>query len=313
MSFRTPSTTQQRQALLDLERTKERVALNTSRLASGKRITRPGDDPAGAALVLDFQMSIQSNDQFIRQADSALSFLKASEDVVSASLDMTTRLQELAQQAVDPTIGASGRAAMAQEVASIRNNLVALANTKDQGKYLFAGTRTQTLPFAAPVPPSTPPYAPGNGPIAYSGDSGSIDLDVSGSTTVTTNVPGSTVFFGSGGAGSSTDLFTVATQLYDALVANDVPSAQTAGTNLKGVFDHLVQVQADLGGRQAGLLDLKDTLSGFNVTLQELQNKHQDTDYVQTATDLATDQTIQSATLSAMSKINRTNLFDYLG
>lgn len=316
MSFRTPSTSQQRQTLLDLERTKERLAVNTTRLASGKRITRPGDDPAAAALVLDFGNSIQINTQFIKQADSALSFLKSSEDVVSSVIDTATRLRELAQQAGSSTIGPAGRADVAQEVDSIRTNLLALANTQEQGKYLFAGTQTQTLPFAAPVPANVPPYVPGNGPIVYSGDSGSISLDVTSNTSVTTNVPGSKVFYGNGGVGSSTDLFTVVTQLRDALVANNATSTadiQTAATNLKGIFDNLTQVQADLGGRQAGLLDLKDTLSGFNLTLHDLQNTQQDTDYAQTATSLTTDQTIQSATLSALAKVNKTNLFDYLG
>lgn len=313
MSFRTPSTTQQRQTLLDLERTKERLALNTTRLASGKRITRPGDDPAAAALVLDFQNSIQANGQFIKQADSALSFLMSSEDVVTGSLNAVTRLRELAQQAANSTNGASGRAALAQEVDSIRSNLLALANTKDQGKYLFAGTQTQTLPFAIPVPPNTPPYGPGNGAITYSGDSGDINLDVTSNTAVTTNLPGDKVFFGSGGVGSSTDLFTVVTQLHDALLANSTTGIQTAMTDLKGIFDNLNQIQDDLGGRQAGLLDLKDTLSGFNLTLQGLQDTQEGTDYVQSATELSSDQTIQTATLSALAKINKTNLFDYLG
>jgi len=305
MSLRTPSTTQNRQTLLDLERTKERLALNNSRIASGKRITRPGDDPTASALILDFGNSIQANAQFLKQADSAMSFLKSSEDAVATAINDSTRLQELAQQGLTSTNAGSGRAAMAQEVDSIRTNLLRLANTQSQGKYLFAGAQTQTLPFVDSAPPA--------GPVQYQGDAGSISLDVTATTSVTTNIPGSTVFFGAGGQGSSTDLFKAVTDLRDGLSTNNAVQIQTAATNLKSILANLDQVQTDLGGRQAGLLDLKDTLSGTNVTLQDLQNTQQDTNFPQAISEYSSDQTVQSATLSTLAKNNKTNLFDYIG
>ena len=305
MSIRTASTTQQRQTLLDLERTQERLNLNQARIASGKRITRPGDDPTAAALILDFGTSIDANTQFLKQADSALSFLKSSEDTVTTTINDVSRLQELAQQGLSSINGVSGRAAMAQEVDALRTNLLALANTREQGKYLFAGTQTQTVPFVDSAPPA--------GPITYAGDAGSISIDVTTSTSVATNVPGSTVFFGAGGQGSATDLFKAVTDLRDGLSTNNTAQIQTASDNLKTIMDNLNQVQSDLGGRQSGLLDLKDTLSNFNVTLQGLQGTQQDTNYAETATQFSSDQTVQSATLSTLAKASKTNLFDYLG
>lgn len=305
MSFRTPSTTQNRQALLDLERTKERLSVNNSRIASGKRLSRPGDDPTAAALILDFGHSIQANAQFLKQADSAMSFLKSAEDAVATALNDTTRLQELAQQGLTSTNAGAGRAAMAQEVDSIRTNLLSLGNTQAQGKYLFGGTQTQTIPFVDAAPPA--------GPINYDGDAGIISLDVTTTTSVATNIPGSSAFFGTGGQGSSTDLFKAVTDLRDGLNTNDTVLIQTAATNLKAIMANLNQVQTDLGGRQAGLLDLKDTLSGTNVTLQDLQNTQQDTNYAQAVTEYSSDQTVQSATLSTLAKSSKTNLFDYLG
>lgn len=307
MSIRTPSSNNNRQTLLDLQRTQERIALNQQRIGSGQRIIRASDDPTGSALILDFGTSIQNNAQFIKQADSALSFLKSSEDVVSSVGDSITRLQELAQQGVTSTNGASGRAALATEVDSILNNLISLGNTKEQGKYLFAGTQTQTQPFA--VNPASPPGPP----VTYSGDNGIITLDVAASTSVVTNVTGSSVFFGAGGAGSATDLFQAVSDLSTGLKTNNTALIQTAVASLKGISPAMTQVQTDLGGRQASLSDLKDTLSGFNVTLQGLQGNIQDTNYPDTATQFSADQTAQSATLSALAKTNRQSLFDYLG
>jgi flagellin-like hook-associated protein FlgL len=136
---------------------------------------------------------------------------------------------------------------------------------------------------------------------------------VNSTTAVSTNLPGSTVFFGSGGQGSSTDIFQAITDLRTGLSTNNAALVQTASTNLSTVLDSLNQAQAELGGRQAGLLNLQDTLSGFNVTLKGMQDTLQATDYPTAATEYSQDQTIQSVTLSALAKVNKTNLFDFLG
>lgn len=300
MALRTPSTSQTHQTLLDLERTKERLAVNQTRISSGKRITSPGDDPTAAAAILSFGNSIDANTQFIKQADSALGFLTTSEDVVSSAISSVERLQELAQ---------TGSASSAPEVDAIRTSLLSLANTKSQGKFLFGGTLTQgtaahPLPFEDAAPPA--------GPINYWGDSGSINLNVTATTAVTTNTPGDTAFFGPGGQGSTTDLFKAVTDLRDVLSGASAMPIATATANLQTSLDNLISVRTDLGSRQAQLFDIKDTLSGFNVTLQGLQNSQQDTDYAQAATEYTSDQTIQSASLSVLAKANKTSLFDYL-
>lgn len=309
MTLRTPSTTQSRQALLDLQRTKGRLAQNEMRISSGNRLTSPGDDPAAAASILDLGNSIESNTQFVKQADAAMGFLVSSEDVVASAINDVMRLQELAVQAQGSSITAAARAAGASEIDSIRTNLLGLANTQVQGKYIFAGTMTQgtvahPLPFEDAAPPA--------GPINYWGNSGSISLSVTNTTTVSTNIPGDTAFFGTGGQGSGTDLFKVVTDLRDALTTNNVALLNTATANLQTTLDSLLKVQTELGGRQAGLIDLKETLTGFNVTLQGLQNNKQDTDYAKVATEYSNDTTIQAATLSILGKANKTNLFDYL-
>lgn len=309
MTLRTPSTTQTRQSLLDLSRTMERLSQNAMRISSGNRLTSPGDDPSAAAAILDLGNSIQSNTQFVKQADTAMGFLSSSEDVVAAAINDVQRLQELAVQAQGASITPAARAAAAAEVDSIRTNLLGLANTQVQGKFIFGGTTTQgtaahPLPFEDAAPPA--------GPINYWGDSNSISLSVTSTTTVVTNIPGDAAFFGSGGQGSSTDLFKTVTDLRDALTTNNVALLNTATGNLQSTMDSLVNVRTVLGGRQAGLIDLKDTLTGFNVTLQGLKNGKQGTDYAQAATEYSSDQIIQTATLNVLGKNNRTNLFDYM-
>ncbi len=306
MSLRTIANSQQRQNLLDLQQTKERMALNQMRITSGKRLTRPGDDPTAAALILDFGTSIKANNQFVKQADSALSFLTTTENVVTSAIDANMRLLELATQGTGAAT-AGARSAIISELDGIRANLLSMANTKSEGKFIFGGTQTQPtaanpLPFNDAAPPAAPTYV---------GNSGTISLDVTDTTSVVTNIPGDQVFLGTGGPAGS-NIFQAVSDLRAALVANNVAGVQTAAGNLRTSLDFLTKVQTDLGGRQSSLFNLQDMLSSFNVSLQDLQNHQQDTDYPTAMTELATDQTIQSATLSAMARTAKTNLFDYL-
>jgi flagellar hook-associated protein 3 FlgL len=192
---------------------------------------------------------------------------------------------------------------MSYEVDAIRTNLVSVGNTQSHGKYIFAGTRTTTQPFSGPAA----------GPIAYAGDGNSINLDVSMGTTVTTNVPGNTAFFGPGGQGSNTDIFQAVTDLRDGLRTNNKALIQTAYTNLQGILGRVNSTMTDLGGRQAGIDQLKEAVSSFNLSLQSIKSTYEDADYPQVISDFNTDQIVQQASLSTLARVNSQNLFDFLG
>ncbi|MFN7956868.1 MAG: hypothetical protein U0P46_00870 [Holophagaceae bacterium] len=301
MSFRTASTTQQRQSLLDLQRTQQRLAENQARITSRSRLTGPGDDPTASAAILDFSNSLQVNTQFIRQADAALSFLIPAENNVASAIEATIRLQELA---------ANGSTASISELDAIRSNLLSMANAQSQGKYLFAGTATDTKPFVLSNP------ADPTSQITYQGNAGQIKVNLDGNATnpnqVTTNLPGDTVFFGAGGLGSSTDIFQAITDLKAAFTANDSTAVKAVSANLDLILANLNKAQTDLGGRQAGLIDVKESYANINATLESLQSAQEATDYPKVLTEITADETLQSATLSTMAKANKVNLFDYL-
>ena len=302
MSFRTPSSVFTRDALLGLQRLNEHISILNKQISTGSRLIRTADDPSGAALVVDMKASIGANSQYLEQITNAMGFLQETEQVTSTLTEGLMRLGELAARAQDPTLTAGARAAMGAEIDGIRTNFISYANTKAQGKYLFAGSRTQTIPFSGPAA----------GPIVYAGDSNAISVDVGPSRSVDTNVAGDTLFFGAGGQGSATDLFQQVTDFRDAINTNNIPAMQTAITNLNTIFDQVGVVTTDIGGRQNSLLQLKDTLETFNLTLQGVQNSVEDLDYPKAITDFTNAQTAQSATLSTLARVNQKNLFDYL-
>lgn len=311
MTFRTPNPSMNVRTMLDLRRVKEHLSLLQEQIATGKRIIRPGDDPTGAALIVDFRNSIEQNKQYVKQAESAESFLQSTETALLDGVNTEIiRLLELGSQALGNSTGAAGRAALAPEVNGIRTNLISLANTQQQGKYLFAGSATTTIPFTASATGAT-----------YSGNNDTISLDVSVSAAVGTNLPGDSVFFGqsaalpptaTAGPGSGGDLFTQVTALRDALTANNVPGIQAAFDNLKGIYTRMQNSITELGGRQASLGQLKEMVADFNTSLQGIQNSYESVDLPQAITDYQREEITQQAALSIIGRSNEQNLFNYL-
>ncbi|HJV22220.1 MAG TPA: flagellar hook-associated protein FlgL [Holophagaceae bacterium] len=303
MSLRSPISINNRQTLIDLGRTKERLAVTQREISTGKRINDPLDDPTGAALVVDFNHSIGMNEGYLKQIDSAASFLNGTENVLGSITNDLQRLLELGPQAQDPSSGGVPRAQLAAEIDTIRTNFLTYSNTQEQGKYLFAGTATLTTPFSGPAA----------GPITYAGNAGIVSMGVSASATVATNIPGSTLFFGPGGQGSATDLFQQVTDLRDGLTSNNQAQIQTAVTNLTAILPRITMLTTDVGGKQAGLLSLKDSISSYNLTLKGIQDNVEATDIPDAVTRYTQDQTNQQVTLSSLAKVGKTNLFDFLG
>ena len=149
-------------------------------LASGRRIDRPSDDPVGAASAVGYERYRQRLEIYRRNLRSARSFLSAAE----ASFDsMQKALQDARAIAVAQASGtatADSRRAMAGAVDALIDDLVTAANAHFRGRYVFAGTRTDRVPFVRE----------GAG-VLYRGDDGAIVVDVSPAEPVTTSVPGS--------------------------------------------------------------------------------------------------------------------------
>lgn len=297
MTLRTPNPFSNTQTLLDLQRVKERMAILNQQITTGKRIVRPGDDPTGAALLVDFRNSISRNDQYVRQMESASAFLQATETSLTGVSDNLIRLMEMATQATGaPTT--TVRQALIPEAQGILSNLLSLANWQDQGKYIFAGTRTTTKPF---------PDA-----VTWSGDFNAISLEYSMGASVKTNLTGDAVFFGSGGQGSATDVFEQVSDFITGLQTNDSTMIQGAFDNIKTIFPALQNQIAELGGRQASLIQMKSTMETFTASLQSIQESYEAVDYPEAITEYEHENIAQQAALSVLSKSSAQNLFNYL-
>lgn len=78
---------------------------SASALASGTRITSPGDDAAGFAISESFRAQERSLGQAINNTSQAKSFLQVAEGALNEQSNILVRLRELSVQAASDTVG----------------------------------------------------------------------------------------------------------------------------------------------------------------------------------------------------------------
>lgn len=121
-----------------LQQRLEQVEEVNSKLASGKRVRRGSDDPAGTNRALLLRASQRAREQELRNAEDGRTWLQLSDSKLQAAGERLHRAQELAVRAANVT-NSEEREAIRADLTAIRDELVAIANTRHEDRPLFAG------------------------------------------------------------------------------------------------------------------------------------------------------------------------------
>ncbi|RZB34946.1 MAG: flagellar hook-associated protein 3 FlgL [Desulfobacteraceae bacterium Eth-SRB1] len=119
------------------------------KIASLKEINRPSDDPIGMNRVLNLRESRASVEQYTRNMNGCESWLTITESKLSAAGDLLIRAREVAVAQSTATASAEMRSAEAGTVQQLIDEMLSLANSKYDGKYLFSGAKTGEEPFSS--------------------------------------------------------------------------------------------------------------------------------------------------------------------
>lgn len=154
-------------------------------LSSGKRVNTAGDDPVAAIGIDNLNQQNALVDQFMKNIDYANNRLSLTESKLGSAETLTGSVREQVLRAINGGLSDSERQMIADELRGTLEELLAVANTKDEsGNFMFAGYETGKQPFAFDA----------SGNVVYSGDSGARDAIVGSGVTVATNIPGDKAF-----------------------------------------------------------------------------------------------------------------------
>lgn len=268
-----------------------------SQLSTGQRVSVPSDDPAAANTILLLQAATQTNAQERLNAEDGQSWVDGTDNQLQQAATILQRVRDLAVEA-GSTVSPSTSNAIATEITSIRDQLVAIANSQQQGRGLFSG-------FAGGAA-----VAQVAGAWTYTGDAGAIQRRVGDQNQLTVNVTGDQVFGFSAGAGQ--DVFTMLDNL----------ATQVSAGNATAVSGSIAGVDAALGRVNQGLAQVGSTGNRINQalalnlstaeTIKSQLSAVQDVDLTEATMNLQTQQVAYQAALGALSKVLGPSLLDFV-
>jgi flagellar hook-associated protein 3 FlgL len=219
------------QATRSLAGAASRQAEAAKRASTGMRVSAPPDDPVAAAELTRISAQKARTEEFQKTVSNARSEASLAEGALGEAGDVFARANEIAIQGSNGTLGDAEREGLADEVKSLRDHLVGLANTKTPNGYVFGGDATDTPPFSATG--------------VFSGNDSAHVVEISPGVTVRANASGESAFTSAGGV----DVFASLNALETALRNNDGAAVSASITNVEA---SRAQITHHRGG--AGLL-----------------------------------------------------------
>ncbi len=154
-------------------------------VATGRKISKPSDDPVAASKVVKLNDILKTADQYQTNITAANARLSLEETALADIGNVYHRIRELAIQANNATQTNETRSFIAEEVAQLLEEVVSLANATDStGEFLFSGNKGKFKPFAKNS----------DGGYDYHGDDGQRMLQIGPKRQIAINDSGSDVF-----------------------------------------------------------------------------------------------------------------------
>ncbi len=270
-------------------------------IAAGKKVLRPSDDPAGAARILDLNAFIDTAEQYQRNIGMLKSRLELQESTLNGVTDVLQRAHELAVQGNNDTVGPEGRAAIADEIDVLNDQLMSLANTRDANdEYLFAGSKR-----------NTPPFTRSGGALRYQGDQTRRELRIAADRQVGDAATGFEVFMKvPASGGGNQNVFTTLDKLSADLRADNKVSVHIDDIQL--ALDKVLGIRTRDGAGLNTAIAQQDVNEGFLVSMKARLSEAEDLDYAEALTGFQQDLLALQAAQQSFVKIQGLSLFNYL-
>jgi flagellar hook-associated protein 3 FlgL len=280
--------------LSDIGTLNEDLAAVSRQISSGKRLTLLKDSPSGSADLVSLAKLESDVDQYRFNTDAGSYYLNVADSALNEVNNLITSIYARGSQSSSDIISEDARAALANDVRSLRDQILSLANSQVRGRFIFAGSMVASIPFSM------------NGESAvYQGDDSVNNIRVDDGIEIQMNFSGAAVF------GS---IFGAIESLLAGMDSNDTSSINTALSQFSSVLSGLAQIRGQIGTNMSTLENVESRLNSKETSLKEQKSRIEDADMAQAAIQMNQTKTALDAAMSAAGSIlTQRNLFDILG
>jgi flagellar hook-associated protein 3 FlgL len=274
-------------------------------IASQKRINKPSDDPVAMGKILDYRQNIASIQQYEKNIEGG----KMRLEVAESTLDLVGDLLDLVRS-ISQTQGAGStetRLLAAEEVKSIFDQVLDLANSKFDDNYMFAGYQTQTVPFSRD---DTQPTTFDQFTVTYNGDAGDVRYIVAHESEITIDADGRPLFQNAAAGGINT--FDVMRDLIVALEDDDTVA-------ISAQFGLIDQAQVQIAQHRAANAPILHQMeisenhwNNFRPQIQEMLSKEEEADITKAVMELQSIELAYQTTLATAARVFQQGLINFL-
>lgn len=297
------------QRLQDMNNAQARWMDAGSQLASGKRVSKPSDDPQASSQAVRVNQSENRNQQYVASRGFAKTGMLLQMSVLTQMTEVTTQIDTTIIQASNQgSLSDSDRMSLAEQLSGLKDQLVALGNTTDgNGRYIFAGYKSDKPPFEVNAA----------GDVIYKGGDKAIMQNVSSDREMTTYFTGAQVF-----ATDSNNVVNVFKALNEGIAAlkrlktkqhkakkRQQKALDSANTAVKSALDKISNIES----KQGLQLQEIDQLN-FLADTRSIQNSQRisellDTNWTGVTTDYYKEMAMFQASQDIFKDLNSMSLF----
>ena len=272
-------------------------------VSTGLKIQQVSDAPDSISLLLEAHATLASTQQTIGNLSRVTTEVNAGEQAISTAVTNFDQVQTLAAEGATSTQTVSGNAALAQQVNSILQQMVGLADTKNENRYVFAGNQDQQIPYTYDAN-QNPPVS------AYGGSASTRQTQDASGNAFPVALTAQQIF---DSWDPSTNVFTALENLSSALASNNTAAIQTSLNGLPKIAQYLNSQLEFYGNVQDQLAYATTNAQTLQVQQQTQVANLQDADAAQSIMELTQAQTQEQATVQSEAQLPRQTLFNFLG
>jgi flagellar hook-associated protein 3 FlgL len=286
--------------LTGLDRILTREQRAQQQLTTGLRINTVSDDPDHLGNLMQVRTSLAQNQQIASNLGRVKTETDTAEGALSNAVTLLEHVSTLAAEGQPNTLTADTRSQIAGEVGSVLQQMVGIANTNVEGRFIFSGDTDQTQPYTIDQ---------SNTVSAYAGAAATRQIQHPDGSLFPISKTAQEIFQS---ADPTTNVFAVVAGLQAALLNNDQAGIDAAVTNLHGASTYLNNKLAFYGTVQNRVDSGIDFAANLQTQLKTEQSGIQDADLTSAITELNQAATQQQAALAAEKEMPRTSLFNFL-
>ena len=277
-------------SLRGLQASQSRVADLQNELATGKKLNRPSDDPAGLSSAMQLRSQLRQDSRYLDTISAAGERLNTADTALQGVSSLLNRAKQLIVRAGSASLDDSGRQAIAAELDVIKQGVTDAYNTGYQGRPVFGGTvqGSQAIDDSG----------------AYVGDDADVLARVARGIDVRVDVKGSAA-----GADVLPGLLAKAAADIRAGSAPDVTDDQN---QLDSAMTLVTTSLGDIGARASQIDGIKNRITSEQVDLTTRIASVENIDTAETVVQLSSAQLSYQSALGAAAKVMQTSLLDYL-